>query len=163
MSCFVMSPDSLGSIAKSLCAVLNGSYNAYGFNAPGSLYETLKDCNISGLYDDQKVYERLYRLNVTAFTGRYAHHGEEELAAEYDYWTMPKTAQNLLTIPEYRGIFNFAPNHWKLLKSLDCLNYQTAEDRTVSDPLRLALVETANALAGVLARNRMEYDAATWG
>ena len=163
MSCFVMSPDSLGSIAKSLCAVLNGSYNAYGFTAPESLCKALEDCNVSGLYDDQKVYERLYCLNVTAFTGRYAHHGEEELAAEYDCWTMPKTAQNLLTIPEYRGIFNFAPNHWKLLKSLDCLNYQTAEDRTVSDPLRLALVETANALAGALARNRMEYDAAAWG
>lgn len=163
MSCFVMSPDSLGSIAKSLCAVLNGSYNAYGFTAPESLCKALEYCNVSGLYDDQKVYERLYRLNVTAFTGRYAHHGEEELAAEYDCWTMPKTAQNLLTIPEYRGIFNFAPNHWKLLKSLDCLNYQTAEDRTMSDPLRLALVKTANALAGALARNRMEYDAATWG
>ena len=163
MSCFVISPDSLGSIAKSLCAVLNGSYNAYGFTAPESLCKALEDCIVSGLYDDRKVYERLYRLNVDAYNSRYpADHGED-MTAESDRFTMPKDAPQLLTVPEYHGIFYFTPNHWKLLKWLDCLNYQTAEDDTVEDPLRLALVDTANALAGTLARNRMEYDAATWG
>ena len=45
MSCFVMNPEPLAALANTIAMVLYGGYNACGFEAPKSLYDTLRDCH----------------------------------------------------------------------------------------------------------------------
>ena len=161
MSCFGMNPEPLAAIANAVETRLNCDYNYWGFSAPDSLYRALADCKTSCTYFAEEIYKKLYAVNVRAYNGRYMSHeepvDEEAPAIDVDNYTVHRR-------PEYREHgFAVRPWHYKLAKLLDCWLYQTAEDATYKDPLRLAMVEFRDNLYSFIVTNRPEYVTSSWG
>lgn len=167
MSCVVMNPEPLAAIANAVETRLNCNYDFWGFEAPDSLYRELDDCKTSCTYFSEAIYRKLYSLNVRAYNGRYNGHEEpeDEVAPTIDV--------NSYTVhhgPEYqkRGdgtgtTFAVCQWHYQLAQLLDCWLYQTAEDATRSDPLRLAMAEFRDGLYHFIVQHSPEYINGRWG
>ena len=161
MSCFVMKSEALAAIANAVETRLNCGYNYWGFEAPDSLYNALRDCKRSCTYFAEEIYRSLYAVNVQAYNGRYADHEEpedEEAPAinVNDYIVHRPT--------EYREhSFAVLPWHYQLAKLIDCWLYQTAEDATYKDQLRLAMQEFRDGLYHFIVQHSPEYMDAPWG
>ena len=161
MSCFVMNPEPLAALANAVEIRLNCGYNYWGFSVPDSLYRELADCKRSCTYFSEQIYKRLYAVNVRAYNGRYMSHeepvDEDAPANDVDNYTVHRR-------PEYREHgFAVRPWHYHLAKLLDCWLYQTAEDATYKDPLRLAMAEFRDNLYGFIVTNSPEYVDTRWG
>lgn len=161
MSCFVMSNEPLAALANAVETRLNCDYNYWGFSAPDSLYTALADCKTSCTYFAEDIYRRLYAVNVRAYNGRYADHEEPE---DEEAPTIDGSKYIIHHPPEYREHgFAVRPWHYQLAKLLDCWLYQTAEDATYKDPLRLAMKEFRDDLYSFIVGNSPDYTAAPWG
>lgn len=162
MSCFVMNKEPLAALANAVETRLNCDYNYWGFEAPSSLYRELADCKTSCTYFAEPIYRKLYSVNVRAYNGRYAGRpaepGDEE-APDVDV-----SRYIVHHRPEYREHgFAALPWHYHLAKLLDCWLYQTLEDATKNDPLRLAMAEFRDGLYHFIIQNSPEYTAVQWG
>lgn len=167
MSCVVMNSEALAAIANAVETRLNCNYDFWGFEAPDSLYRELDDCKTSCTYFSEAIYRKLYSLNVRAYNGRY--NGHEELEDE----VAPTIDVNSYTVhhgPEYQkrgdgtGItFAVCQWHYQLAQLLDCWLYQTAENATCSDPLRLAMAEFRDDLYHFIVQHSPEYINGRWG
>ena len=161
MSCMVMRLEPLAALANAVEVRLNCDYNYWGFEAPDSLYRELSDCKTSCTYFAERIYQKLYAVNIHAYNGRYAGH-EEPVSEE-----APAIAGSKYTIhrpPEYRE-HNFAvrPWHYQLAMLLDFWLYQTAEDATYADPLRLAMREFRDSLYAFIVTNSPQSVDVQWG
>ena len=160
MSCFVMNPEPLAAIANAVETRLNCDYNYWGFSAPDSLYRELNDCKTSRTYFAEAIYKKLYALNIRAYNGRYSGHekpvGEEAPIIDGSMYIIHRR-------PAYRE-HGFAVRawHYHLAKLLDFWLYQTLEDATHNDPLRLAMVEFQRALYTFIVTNSTEYADVQW-
>lgn len=161
MSCLIMNPEPLAAIANAVETRLNCSFDFWGFEAPESLYRELADCKMSCTYFAEPIYRRLYALNVRAYNGRYSSH--EEPADE----EAPDVEISCYVVhrgPEYREHgFAVRPWHYQLSQLLDFWLYQTSEDATRSDPLRLAMEEFRDGLYSFIVHNSPEYYNGRWG
>ena len=161
MSCLIMNPEPLAALANAVETRLNCGYDYWGFEAPDSLYHELRDCKMSCTFFAEDIYHRLYAVNVRAYNGRYANH--EEPVDEAD----PVIDGSKYVVhhgPEYREHgFAVRPWHYHLAMLLDFWIYQTAEDTTRSDPLRLAMKEFRDSLYGFIIQNTPEYFNIRWG
>lgn len=158
MICLMMNEKALAAIALATENLLNMGYDAWGFDAPEILFEALRDCeNERGFFHTEKIYEKLYVLNSRAYAGRYKE-PVNIIPPEVDFSSL-----HLWKRPEYNGHYIIKEWHYKLLKLLDCFNYQTAEQATSRDPLKKAMDELARVLSCFIARNSAAYEAAPWG
>ena len=161
MSCMVMNPEPLAALANAVETRLNCDYSYWGFETPDSLYRELDDCKTSCTYFAEAIYKKLYALNIRAYNGRYGGHeepaGEEAPIIDGSKYIVHRS-------PEYRE-HGFAVRawHYHLAKLLDFWLYQTLEDATRNDPLRLAMVEFQRALYTFIVTNSTEYVAVQWG
>ena len=161
MSCFVMNNEPLAALANAVETRLNCDYNYWGFSAPDSLYTALADCKTSCTYFAKDIYRRLYAVNVRAYNGRYADHEEP---ADEEAPTIDGSKYIVHRPPEYREHgFAVCLWHYQLSKLLDCWIYQTAEDSTRNDPLRLAMQKFWDNLYSFIVLNSPEYTAVRWG
>ncbi|MDE7244130.1 MAG: hypothetical protein K2O18_09165 [Oscillospiraceae bacterium] len=162
MSCMIMKRESLAALANAVETRLNCDYGFWGFEAPDNLYRELQDCKPDHFYYDAKsIYRKLYAINVRAYNGRYASHeesaGEEAPEVDIACYTVHRR-------PEYRNHgFAVCPWHYQLAKLLDFWLYQTAEDATYSDPLRLAMKEFRDDLYQFIVQNSPQYIVGRWG
>ena len=159
MSCFVMEPRALACMAEVIGRLLNVGYNSFGFEAPRSLYDALKDCNdATGFYNERYIYARLYTLNARAYAKRYRE-PEDTTPPDVDF-----SGLDIWERPEPNGHYGHAvkPWHYRFLKLVDCYNYQT-DSGDEKDPLKKAMDELAQILCLFIVRNAAEYDAAPWG
>lgn len=161
MSCFVMNPEPLAAIANAVEARLNCDYNYWGFEAPASLYDALRDCKTSCTYFAEAIYRKLYAVNVRAYNGRYESH-EEPVDEEAP--TIDGNKYIVHRPPEYQEhSFAVRPWHFQLAKLLDCWLYQTLEDATYGNPLRLAMAEFRDGLYGFIVSHSPCYVENRWG
>lgn len=160
MSCMVMNPEPLAALANAVETRLNCDYSYWGFGAPDSLYRELNDCKTSRTYFAEAIYKKLYALNIRAYNGRYSGH-EEPTSEETPIIDGRKYIVHRR--PEYRE-HGFAVRawHYHLAKLLDFWLYQTLEDATHNDPLRLAMVEFQRALYTFIVTNSTEYADVQW-
>lgn len=167
MSCFIMNPEPLAAIANAVETRLNVGFDYWGFEAPDSLFHELSDCKSARTYYAEDIYRKLYALNVRAYNGRYSGHEEpeDEMAP-----TIDGSKYTVHHGPEYQSrgegngtTFAVLPWHYQLAQLLDCWLYQTAEDATYKDPLRLAMAEFRDNLYGFIVTNSPEYVDTRWG
>ncbi len=163
MSCMIMKREPMAALANAVEARLNCGYDFWGFEAPKSLRRVLRDCRNGGCrYSAEAIRRRLCELNIRAYNGRYE--GDEELS-EID--EMPDTEMARYVIyhkPEYRKCgFAVCQWHYQLAMLLDFWLYQTAEDATCNDPLRLAMGEFRDGLYHFIVRNSPQYNVERWG
>lgn len=162
MSCMVMKPASLMALANAVETRLNCDYNYWGFDIPSNLYQELDDCKTSHTYYADRIYRRLYALNAQAYNNS-LHVGREETADE-EAPTIDGSKYIVHHRPAYREhSFAVCPWHYHLAKLLDFWLYQTAEDTTYSNPLRLAMLEFRDNLYHFIVRNSPQYTAIRWG
>ena len=161
MSCMIMNPEPMAALANAVETRLNCNYDYWGFEAPDSLYHELSDCKMSSTYYAEDIYHKLYAVNARAYNGRYADHEGpvDETAPVID------GSKYIVHRPsEYREHgFAVRPWHYQLAKLLDFWLYQTAEDATRSDPLRLAMEEFRDSLYAFIIQNSPEYVDTRWG
>lgn len=158
MSCLMMNEKALAAIALATENLLNMGYDAWGFDAPEILFESLSGCESEcGFFYTEKIYEKLYILNSRAYAGRY-NEPVNITPPDVDFSSL-----HLWERPEYNEFYTIKEWHYKLLKLLDCFNYQTDEQTTSRDPLKKAMDELARVLSGFIARNSAAYSAAPWG
>ncbi len=167
MSCLVMKREPLAALANAVEARLNRGYDFWGFEAPDSLYHELRDCRTVCRFSAKSIYRRLYALNIRAYNGRYEGHQEpgDEEAPDVDI-----SRYFIHHEPEYQNCgdgtgttFAVCQWHYQLAQLLDFWLYQTAEDATRSDPLRLAMAEFRDSLYSFIVQHSPQYAALQWG
>ena len=156
-----MNPEPLAAIANAVETRLNVGYNYWGFEAPESLYDELRDCQTIGLYHAEPIYQKLYALNILAYNGRYSSHEEtaDEIAPIID-----GSKYGIHQPPQYREQ-GCAGCPWQspVAKLRGGWLYQTNEDTTRNDPLRLAMKEFRDGLYDFIVLNSPDYIAVRWG
>lgn len=161
MSCMIMAAEPLAALANAVETRLNCNYSYWGFDAPDSLYRELEDCKTSYTYHADNIYRRLYAVNVRAYKGRYR---DLEKPVDEEAPTIYLSKYVVHHPPEYREHgFAVLPWHFQLAKLLDFWLYQTSEDATRSDPLRLAMSDFRDSLYCFIIQNSAQYTEARWG
>lgn len=167
MSCFIMREDSIAALSEFTADLLNFGFTRYGFSAPEELAKALSDCrDFYHFFDSQKIYKRLYALNVAAYNGRY---GRYERAAngessDLDSEQAPEIKTSDYCIHDINGGHKLAPWHFRIVKLLACYNYQIAEDVTAKHPLTTALKGLEHQLNSFIVIKSPEWEAApSWG
>lgn len=165
MSCFIMNDSALSALADFIGCLLNHGYNYFGFCAPDLLHIELKDCYERGFYREEKIYNRLYALNVSAYRGRYP---EETVEYMPDYKETIKYKQAVygpMNPDDERSGYTAQaqPWHFEMLKRLDCFLYQCAEDATLNTDLYKALKALQVELMRFICQHSTAYTAHEWG
>lgn len=167
MSCMIMSPEPMAAIANAAETLLNSGFNYFGFDAPDELITACADfCDNPRAYRPffyaEDIYKRMYAVNVAAYNGRYVRMDDE--AADEAAPVIDGSRYKVHHPFEY-GEHHFAvrPWHYKLAMLLDFWVYQTNEDATRSDPLRLGMKAFRNALYQFIVMNSEEYWTNQWG
>ena len=160
MSCIMSSPELLSALAESIEFIGNGNYEAIGFELPRSLAMALSDCRDRyGSIDGNKVYKKLYAMNIAAYNGRW----KEQIDVEEDP-VRPKGKRLLPTYAEHTGVhFVVDPLHYTLARTLDFYVYQCEEDATYTAALLQGMNELAVTVARFIVRNSEEYASGQWG
>lgn len=157
MSSFIMFDRSHAAIADTLWRILNSGFNRFGFDAPDSLHNALKDCRDRyGYYSCEQIYNRIYQLNARATGARYG----VDASPVPDMPAFPSLVEPRQCINYHEKLL---PWHYTFCKLLDCLIYQCSEDATRNDPLLLALIDFSRVYKSFLVVNTEEYSAAPWG
>ena len=160
MSCYIMHDRALSGLAKAIDTVENAGFDYCGFS--GGSWELSR-----ALYPFRKeygntptaIFKALADLNARAYAGRYKE--PVDLGAFVYDPAAPEYLHPIQHDAEHIPIFT--PEHYQLLKSLDCYLYQTNEDATRQTDLYKGLQEIRQSLAAAIITNRPEYRAATWG
>lgn len=150
MSCMMLSPAHIATVAHGLSYLLNQSEMCQ-LSAADELRDALGACRYPHdfLYDDRRIYPVLYRHNEAAYEGRYKAEPDEtdEVPA------MPDNVPHLLHRLDYNKHYFLDADFFKFLKLLDCYIYQCEEQATADTNLQKALVKTSNHLYASAARS----------
>lgn len=159
MSCMMLSPAHIATVAHGLAYLLNQSEMCQ-LSAADELRDALDACRYPHdfLYDDRRIYPVLYRHNEAAYEGRYKVEPDEtdEVPA------MPDNVPHLLHRLDYSEHYFLDADFFKFLKLLDCYIYQCEEQATADTNLQKALVKTSNHLYAFAAQQNAAYNAAPW-
>lgn len=163
MSCMMSSPALLSALARTVEYIGNGRYDTTGMDLPRSLSFALADCvDVYGDLVGDKIYTKLYALNVAAYNGRYSDWNASEDAPD-----RPAGKRLLPVCVEYEGGFGghfiVEPIHYDLARCLDFYIYQCSEDATYKSDLLQGMKELAHTVKNFIASNSAEYKKGEWG
>lgn len=162
MSCFIMHPDAIATVAEGLEKVLNMGYNVFGIEAPETLTEALAGSCLCtdkyGFFHVEKIYKALYTLNAAAYAERYRE-GLDDFIPAY-----PEKVKSLLPRPEWAaGRYIVQPEFYHYTQLLECLIYQCDEGSAAKTQLYKGLEEFKRRLWAFIIHNSAEYKSFTWG
>lgn len=162
MSCMIMNHEALAALANAVEYRLVFSYDYWGFEASRNLRPVLLNGTTSGrLFLGKDIYSRLYLLNVQAYKGRYKKYEEPALEEVPDIDSSAYAIHHRVEYKKYHYVVQ--PWHYHLAKLLDFWLYQTNEDITRNDPLRLAMQEFRDDLYNFIVMNSLQYNDVQWG
>lgn len=160
MSCQIMRPEPLMALANAVAARLNYGFDYWGFGASQALHQAFSDCRAAmDTYYAVPVYKKLYALNIKAYEGRYKEKESDELPVDVPA-NMDKYILHEIDGSGKRKVT--APWHYRLAQLLDFWLYQTSEDMTKNDPLRLAVQEFRDGLYRFIVQHTPEYAKLPW-
>lgn len=161
MSCFVMNPETIRKIGCTLAHILtsidcggdctiatNAAQSAELPKAFSRYYSRIRGYNGEGIAED------LHRINDTAYCTRY------NMDVDTHVSPLPGKPEDLdiMKRAEYHnGNETPQPWHYELASMLDCWLYQTAEDATMRDPIRLAVKRFAMHLNREIVQHSANY------
>ena len=90
-----------------------------------NLSKVFGDCRTEGWADEEKIYKKLYELNLKAYESRYKEKGDNYIPKPFNYpdiLPFPKVSKTTF------GIYELTPAHYQFLKLLESYNYQICED-----------------------------------
>lgn len=156
MSCFIMKAESIRDIADFMHVIVIGGYNnEYG------VYPTREILDELGSKTRYEIYEKLYQMNIDAYKARYSDVEDVEI---------PDIPAVVFKIPiEYGtrkwlgGYLKAMPEHYRLLKKLECYLYQCDEGNIYERDLFKGMRDIANQLTLLIVTGTEEYQSAEWG
>lgn len=152
MSCFVLRDESIMTLANTIStAYLSFAYANWGLPTSGKLWDALKaaGCVERNELNPVRVAVVLYLLNVKAYNTRYREQIPEDVP-DFKDMRMRHVGPSLTDRNNSRAeqVRNnkrvYQPWVYQLVALLDCYAYETAEDATYNDPIRLGIVEFAD-------------------
>lgn len=157
MSCCVLSPKHIATLARGIEKLINApGMKEYGTQ---DLLRVFRDCRTEGWADENKIYKKLYALNLEVFNSRYDK--KKEVIPE-----IPEDIPDLLPFPRENTnefhIYRITPKHYQFLKLLECYYYQINEDGFEKNEIRLELKKVIRNLQNFIKDNNEEYDKAKW-
>lgn len=158
MSCFILSNEKLSILAKSIHTVITGGGDYCGFegskNAPRLLIKCKEEYDGTG---EVELFHVLADLNGAAYYSRYKE------SAEPGYFVFDQNAPEYVTPIKYKdGAYIITPEHYKLLKLLNCYLYQVSERATYKSEIKEILEDIRDSLGDMILYNNPEYVAAPW-
>lgn len=169
MSCFVMNPESVKMIACTMAELYNRVYEVEYFLSLSigayfpkmraeteNVFKPLEDVGYT--MDSEAFYNALMKLNLRAYNGRY---GKED--EEYPLFSDVDSGSIFEPIGGFCNRKEAGEWLYHLAKLLDCYLYQTLEDGTDKDGLRIALVEFNKALKVYIVEHSTTYSKFKWG
>lgn len=161
MSCFIMEPESIYSIACVIAQQLVPSKSISICRLPDDfvLEANLRDCaDATGFYSPVKIAEKMYEVNALAYSGRYKDAGFMPTPDFSSFSPLPKP------IPAWKNFEPVAqPFHYRLFKLVQCWMYQTYEEKTYDHPLRKAISKWCSLLAVSIVEASPSYIVAPLG
>ena len=124
MSCFVMNAERISTLAAFIADMLNFPHE-FQLSLPAGIYHQFADCGYEddpNLFNEEKIYEKLYRLNLAAYHERY---GREPNESD--------------EIPDFHPLNGNTQGIYTILKIFDCYLYQTNEGICADCDLRKEL------------------------
>ena len=168
MSCFVMNRESLSTLAAFIADMLNFPHE-FQLSLPDGIYQ-FADCGYEddpNLFNEEKIYEKLYRLNLAAYHERYGREPNESSEIPdfhpLRYAIPPRIWTHIQFDGKTRGIHAILPDHYAILKTFSCYLYQTNEGSCTDCDLRKELKTLRDGLEKFIINNTAEYVIAPWG
>lgn len=165
MSCLVMRPESIRTLANTLDSVFNAAafvpeHTITTAAVCGTtLCNAFADCIRCQCYDGEMIAAALYRLNAQAYGTRYKEPTDAELPPY-----VAGTARSLFDRPVIKDYAERPQDwHYHLASLLDCWLYQTDEDATRKDAKRVALEEFTRNLKCQIVTHSEQYNKTRWG
>lgn len=169
MSCFVMKSERIATLAAYIATVLNQTN--FSLCIPEDGLHQFADCTFPDektLFDEEKIYRKMYLFNVEAYRERYRVEPNEYP----DFVLVPDFRPDRASLPpriwnkgcQWKiGNWTITPEHYSLLKSFDCYLYQTAEGKCLDSEFRKELKFLRDDLQSFIVFNTPEYINAKWG
>ena len=160
MSCFIVSPETVATIANYIADYITGGYNATGIfvSVP---HDFIRTVTVNGKINAKQIFLRLYALNYMAYEERYQGEREENLL---------KCLENMQNFEANNKKIHSVPNgkiqpyHWQLLKSMECYLYQCSEsEKLMHHPTFETVKAFETALTKLIICAMPEYEKAVWG
>lgn len=168
MSCFVMNQESISTLAAFIADMLNFPHE-FQLSLPDGIYQ-FAECDYPddpNLFDESKIYEKLYRLNLAAYHERYGREPNEsdEIPGfrPLRYEIPPRIWSHIRIDGHLRGIHTILPEHYAILKTFNCYLYQTNEGNCADCDLRKELKTLRDGPEKFIINNTPEYVIAPWG
>ena len=164
MSSIVLSTKHIAAVSNGLTRLLNHSCGIDTLTAAPDLYKALSNCSDRyGFFDESKIYNELYRLNLVAYNGRYKMDTDSVFVPDF-----PQDFPRLIGPLEWSNAGSNA-YHWILSadyfafsKVLSAFIYQCEEDVTRNTNLLKALQNTLDEFNKFLVDNTAAYVNADW-
>lgn len=159
MSCYILSKDDLAKISEIICTAIKGQNRAFPPN--DMLPEALREY-IDFAYeriDVQKVYERIFKMNTSAFQLRYPDK-KIPVPGEYNCLNFVKPLnKNPAIQTQYADIIE--PWHYESVRLLNCYLYQCCEGNIPTWPLYRGIQELSNCFLRYMITQLPQYIEAT--
>lgn len=109
MSCFVMKPQSIANLAVYIADILNRmDFTTF----PGNGLYQFADCTFpddNNFFDEEKIYRKMYRMNVEAYLERYP------TVTDFDFDFVPDFRPDRASLPPRNWIVRDEGNHRKIV------------------------------------------------
>lgn len=168
MSCFVMNAERISTLAAFIADMLNFPAE-FQLSLPDGIYQ-FADCGYEddpNFFNEEKIYEKLYRLNLAAYHERYGREPNESNDIPdfhpLRYAIPPRIWTHIQFDGKTRGIYAILPEHYAILKTFNCYLYQTNEGICTDCDLRKELKTLRDGLEKFIINNTAEYVIAPWG
>lgn len=157
MSCCVLSTTHIAILARGIEKIIN----APGLNdfKSENLSKVFEDCRTEGWADEEKIYKKLYELNLKAYESRYKEIGDNYIPKPFNY-------PDILPFPEVSKttfhVYEVTPAHYQFLKLLRSYNYQINEYGLEENKVRKELEKVVQKIKNFIIDNSEEYNKAKW-
>ena len=157
MSCCVLSTTHIAILARGIEKLINApGMKEYGTH---NLLRVFGDCRTEGWADEEKIYTKLYKLNLKAYENRYNEKGDDYVPRPFNYpdiLPFPKPSKKILHCYEVTAA------HYQFLKLLRSYKYQINEDGLEGNEIRKEIEKVIQNLKNYIINNNEEYNKAKW-
>ena len=163
MSAFMLSNESISTIAKSLVTTFNDNRFSRESNYlyAGSIEKLFDDCHNKNFdYDTAKVAEKLYAMNRDALSQRYNDYSD--LCGTFEYHPEVPDRIRLARQAKVTGKNRFT-DITCLYKTVQCYLYQCCEGSIPSQDLYQEMEKYLSRIGKYIVESLPEYDEADWG
>lgn len=155
-SCFA-TKENVSKVAHFIATLLNHGYGICGFSAESSWYDVFMDCKRGTLFDEDMVFQSLYKLGCDKFCD------EIPQNPRLRYWEVSERKMDCLDYPTKIISEELVQDwHYKVFKGIRLLHYQLENENASQDEKVVVLGKIMQSMAVFIVSNSPTYHAIEW-